>query len=375
MRVGKSLAELLAQVAAARFRLPGTRMPSEKIDQLGYIQALRACAVLAVVYYHWMGGKPFLEHGYLGVDLFFVISGFIMAASTQTSDGSPRYAGAFLFRRFTRVWPTYAILSCFVAATGIIPQEGMSVADRLLKSVLFVPQWQQQPTIPPGWSLPFEMAFYFIFAASLLFGRWRWLGLAGAMSIGLIVLPLAITGRFSFIVGPPFPVHGAWAYLAMLGSTAMWSFLLGAAAFLMASRDYSISRTTCLVSLAALAAVGFLTVPPGHTALAGLVFAGGTLLLALANNRQTFAVPQILIWIGNISYSLYLVHFPIKFVVIDNLFRFVSTDRELWVLFAVYITASLCLAAASRRWLELSLTSYLQQLHRRADIRSTQTIR
>lgn len=336
-------------------------MPRDRLG-LEYVQALRAIAALLVVYYHWEGGGPFLQYGYLGVDLFFVISGFIMAASTEKSDGSFRYASRFFVRRFTRVWPTYAVLSLIVFAFNIIPAPGDALT-RLTKSLLFFPMWTEQATLPQGWSLNFEVAFYSMLALSLLFGALRWLVLGTLMLLGLIGLPLLIGHAPSAFTSPPYSPDGLSAYAAMLSQPAMWSFLFGILARMITRNGLAISRPVCISIIAAVAAVAWLVYRdrvPGHDAIVGLMFAVIVMALALADNRRTFNVPRVLIYLGGISYSLYLVHLPIKSVVGVALFRFVSSEQQLWWLFAAYFAGSIACAAASKHLLETKLTDVVR---------------
>lgn len=154
---------------------------------LDFVQALRGIAALIVVVYHgarfispyfegW-GWRLFGSGGSMGVDLFFVISGFIMAYTTRHADGTPRYAYEFAVKRLARIWPAYVVASLlYVVSTrgwGWITAN----TDTVLETLTFVPLSFDTPTVihypslAVGWTLNYEMHFYFVFAVSLLCGR------------------------------------------------------------------------------------------------------------------------------------------------------------------------------------------------------------
>ncbi len=138
------------------------------------VQYLRAGAALLVVVFHilqWLDGG--FETGRAGVDVFFVISGFIIWRVTADSPQSP---GAFLWRRFSRVAPTYWLATLALTAIVLVwpsflpkvhPQLG-----HVLLSLAFIPHLDPMgypfPLLAPGWTLTYEAAFYLIFAACLL---------------------------------------------------------------------------------------------------------------------------------------------------------------------------------------------------------------
>jgi exopolysaccharide production protein ExoZ len=99
-----------------------------------------------------------------GVDIFFVISGFVMVQSTSGRDISPK---AFIAQRIQRIVPLYWI------ATAIMMMQVSGQWELKLKSLLFIPAMNPkinmvQPIVEPGWTLNYEMFFYGIFACSLL---------------------------------------------------------------------------------------------------------------------------------------------------------------------------------------------------------------
>jgi peptidoglycan/LPS O-acetylase OafA/YrhL len=164
------------------------------------IQALRAVAAFMVVCVHLqvlavMAGAPATatEAGNAGVDLFFVISGFIMVFTTGRKPQGPV---AFLASRLRRIAPLYWSVTLAVFAIArfapALIQNTPSDLHRLIDSLLFIPQLRPDGTMRPvvfvGWTLNFEMAFYVLFALGLLAAR-RWIGVlatVGALALAIL---------------------------------------------------------------------------------------------------------------------------------------------------------------------------------------------
>lgn len=151
-------------------------------QEINTIQYLRALAVVLVVWAHaseqltWISTHLPGSYGAVGVDIFFVISGFIMVYTTANKDISSLQ---FFSRRVKRIVPLYwfyTLLLFFVAL--LIPQVVRSVnpdSTHFLASLFFIPisspafpdsYW---PLLIPGWTLNYEMAFYALFAVALFF--------------------------------------------------------------------------------------------------------------------------------------------------------------------------------------------------------------
>ncbi len=130
------------------------------------IQFLRAVAALAVMFFH-IAGAPFTI-GAAGVDVFFVISGFVMGL---VADKSP--PGKFLRHRLFRIVPLYwavTFVMCLGALAGVFSTFTFTV-EHLWKSLLFVPyanaSGQVTPLVLVGWTLNMEIFFYLVFALGL----------------------------------------------------------------------------------------------------------------------------------------------------------------------------------------------------------------
>ena len=171
------------------------------------IQVLRCVAVMAVLILHsnfsieqGVYQVPFFsQFGWIGVRLFFVISGFIIAERIAFE----RSLGAFLFRRYMRVLPLYALITMVALLVSVAVGRGIFGTSRtdsggvydpepvayFLKSLFIVPQ-DPWPAFMVGWSLEYEVVFYFSFGiAYFLGGRGGALATMLAMSVAGVVFP------------------------------------------------------------------------------------------------------------------------------------------------------------------------------------------
>jgi exopolysaccharide production protein ExoZ len=161
------------------------------------IQILRALAALLVVFHHaryqirefevfFYGGIwPF---GQAGVDIFFVISGFIMWVTTHDRRTTPLQ---FMTNRIVRIVPLYWLLTLMVAAACLIAPSlfrGVVLTpEHVVKSLFFIPDFYPGmptriwPLLLPGWTLNYEMIFYVVFAVALLLPRHLMIPFTGAV--------------------------------------------------------------------------------------------------------------------------------------------------------------------------------------------------
>lgn len=158
------------------------------------IQHLRALAALSVALFHACQWSQIdFSIGAAGVDLFFVISGFVMWTVTAGRDVTP---AAFLRRRVIRVAPLYWLVTlALVAGALAVPQRFPEVeprADHVLLSLAFIqhmnPGGQPFPVLAPGWTLNYEAVFYLVFASTLILPVRRRIA---ALTMALAVLSLA----------------------------------------------------------------------------------------------------------------------------------------------------------------------------------------
>jgi len=287
---------------------------------------------MAVVLTHaqvFINGPRFLDIGErvfhnapAGVDVFFVISGFIMAHTTWRLVATPRAAGVFLAKRLIRLWPVYAVATASMfAITRGLPGIAFHPTDAQLRTALeFRPVDPHQaapfygyPLLHPGWTLVYEAWFYLLFAVSLLAGRWRWWALGALFATFLIVIPLATTGHVQSEAGVG---YGFGNYLCIATNPLVWEFLAGVVigAWYQQPPSMLLRDARILTSLAVLAAMLVVwqqgsDVREGH---GPLRWGAPAMLLvwslAMLDRVRRLRPPPWMTFLGDISFSLYLFH-------------------------------------------------------------------
>lgn len=287
------------------------------------LQVLRAVAALLVVLFHLrivegkLGAEGLLLPSALrfadgGVDLFFVISGFVMALITSGQFRSPTKAARFLGRRLWRVVPLYWLYTtAVVVLLAVLPgMVNTSYADQsILASYLLWPQ-AQLPLLTVGWTLIHEMYFYLVVtvAIAVLGARgFPWFLLAWGLLVagaqpgwGNIRAPWAQVASnamtLEFIAGALLGLY--WRRVP--DALARLALPLGAAGFVGA-----------LVILDRLAGPT-LALPYPYPILRTILFGSASALVVLGmvawERRYPDAMPRFLVLVGDSSYSLYLSH-------------------------------------------------------------------
>jgi len=283
------------------------------------LDALRGLSALAVVFYHLpVGGLA--PRGYLAVDLFFLMSGFVVAHAYEERLRSVWGVGRFLLARLKRLWPLYALgiglgVLCYQLAKEFAPQHGIVVPDMPLATivvlnVMFLPwtavtRWPMFPLNSPAWSLSVEMIgnlVYGIVARTVSDTTLKVLTALGALGLGMIVyrahsLDVGVDASnalggyvrfaFSFPLGVLFYRHHRASRLPRLH--VAWPFVLAAAACVFAG-------------LLPLEGVGDL--------IAVLVIFP-LLLLASLSREPAPRTAAAFAFVGALSYPLYIVHHPL----------------------------------------------------------------
>lgn len=305
--------------------------PKQPKLTINIIQALRAIAALLVVSTHvesmlldslptaqpWVSQFAGLRgFGGVGVDIFFVISGFIMVyvgVRYFRREGSLK---DFLFRRILRIYPIYWLVSLFLVATataktilGLISGKSFAASldfdlqwYRLLGALTLFPTYNDlgniQPILGVGWSLSYEVFFYFIFAL--------------AVGIGFRWAPVVVFSIFALLVFAPLPM-GTSTLSTFLRNPILLEFPLGMLigyAVVLGKRP---PRIVLLLSIV-LSLVGFLVSIilnfdyQYHYLHRGIPSALLVFGLVFWEIQYGLHIPKILVKLGDASYSIYLIH-------------------------------------------------------------------
>jgi peptidoglycan/LPS O-acetylase OafA/YrhL len=290
------------------------------------VQALRGAACLAVVLFHvaerelradptraWL--LPIGCFGYAGVDLFFVLSGFIITWVNRSHLGEPGRMAGYLGRRLWRVYPVY--WACWLLAlpvTWLAPTpywSGIHTVETVVRATLLVPPVTIYNVLPPAWTLFFEVTFYVAFAVFFVLPRRAFVPTLGAWAVLLILGPrlFARAHPSEFIASARCLLHPFVA-----------QFLLGCGIAEIVRRGWVVGGRTCLVA----GVVGFyvvgkvMTHNPAFASELGhrvLLFGGMACLTvygAAASELQARVLaPRWLQTVGDASYPIYLIHYPL----------------------------------------------------------------
>ncbi|MBX3398399.1 MAG: acyltransferase [Gemmataceae bacterium] len=289
---------------------------------LDNLQALRGVACLAVVLYHlgqWESGYG-LKHplfgvfrwfGYAGVDLFFVISGFIIAHSNKNRLGQSRALPTYLFRRFWRLYPLYWI--AFALGTALMAYPcGMDV--RALEwrgnAITWFGLWPGVHTIMPhAWTLAFELLFYLAFAALFLLPIRAGVGLLALW--GVAVLAVSISGYQS----PNRFVHTAtlpYVLEFLAGAALAWAYHRNRTDHYRPALALAFAWAVVAGLLVNKADSHWLVITPGPRILVfGLPAMLVVYALVAAEAHGRWRMPGWTKALGNASYSIYLMHMPV----------------------------------------------------------------
>lgn len=328
-------------------------LPQATPDKLDSVQMLRAIAALAVVFFH----IPLFRNGDWGVDIFFVISGFIMAMVTAQSGSH------FFTKRVIRVVPLYWLgtLGVFCVALLLPSLLDNTTADvpGLLKSLFFIPYQKGeyvQPLLYLGWTLNFEMFFYALFAISMAISHRHRLLICSSLLLTLVVLGHLVT--FDALLARFYTQQILLEFVLGMGCYAVYA---RTAAWRAAGPGNGARTALIVIGLAALVYMP-LSVSLAQSLGRGLAWGipASVIFLALVHGLSGVRLPAVLVLIGDASYSLYLFH-PYVLKVFNKVFHVFDTPGLLaYVMTPVSIALCCVVAICIYRCVELPMTHWLR---------------
>lgn len=343
--------------------------PSGQIES---IQALRAIAALLVVLGHAAHeteaigarvGLPAIDLSFMrwgiGVDIFFVISGFIMVHTSADLFGRPGAWRVFLTRRIARIVPLYWLLTSILLLGGLAVPQLLNVPlgdwQHILASYLFIPSLrggdETRPVMALGWTLNLEMFFYVLFAGAMLLPLRR-----GMAALTLVIGGLALAGML---------LQPEQVQLAFWTQQIILEFLFGCLLALLHRQGVSLPGPgAALLVVLGFAAMfrlhgleaGETTLPALRWGIPAAMIVGGAALYRGDPPRLAL----LLTGLGNASYSLYLFHpFALRPL------------REVWIRLVgeslpleIYISVAILVAAVAStllyRWVERPIGRWLR---------------
>jgi peptidoglycan/LPS O-acetylase OafA/YrhL len=327
------------------------------------LDAIRSCAAFMVFASHWStySGNEHKYHavyalGFPGVLIFFVLSGYVIAAATAKRETTvSAYAVARIARLYSVAVPILFLLPVMDAVMAIhypVAVHQMSESNgpllRIIVSLLFANWWWFAQIVPftdgPYWSLSFEAAYYVLWGFYLFGGKWRWPGIVVAsLIVGpkiLLLLPVWLAGALLFRNGLRLTRAGALVAIPL----AMICIAFG--------KFHNVLPADPWVEEASF---------PSHW-LRGFGFC---LAICSALTLSPFQTSGIWRWLADRSFTVYLLHYP--------LLKYISVLLGSWSLTTAggsvlaILTLAICLAVGSiieptRLWWRTRLTQLCAQL-------------
>lgn len=294
----------------------------------------------------------------LGVDIFFLISGFVMYYMMHDRFGQRGMASDFLRRRIIRVVPLYWLFTTLVLVLGLVMGTPLPSVARIVFSYLFLPgptcDLYCTPLFTLGWTLNYEMMFYAIFAIGLTFARPRGM----AVIVGTLLLLIAIA----------WPTPPDWRMLRFWGLPITLEFLMGMGVAHLFLRGRRLAAPVAWAMVVAGFALAIWLYQLRAFETWDRVLTGGVPALLIVSAAVLGLEPRArtrwILWLiagGNASYALYLSHpFAIHAVELFDARLSLSALHPMLFLGAI-VVAALIGAAIVHRAIEQPLLRLLNR--------------
>ena len=316
------------------------------------LDAFRGLAALAVVFYHYttrynyfyptnnMFGDFEFKYGYLGVNLFFIISGFVIYLTLDKCSK----LGEFAFKRMIRLYPAYiiAVVLTFTIVTlfGLSGQE-VGIKEAVI-NLSMLSGFVNVPYVDGAyWSLTIELTFYFIMA--LLF-FWKLLDKIEIVSL------LWLSIGFIHLIVPEFLFQNIQKYIELVGILNFCHlFIAGIMFYLLKANNHKKYYGILLLCVV----YEFLL---NGAFVGSIVLSFFILFYLIVLGKLQFLNHSALVFLGTISYSLYLVHQNIGYVII-NIMNSWNLTHPIYIVIPILI--SVLLASTITFKIEKPIQSYL----------------
>jgi exopolysaccharide production protein ExoZ len=325
--------------------------------ELKSLQILRAVAAISVVYYHVTASPNF---GSFGVDIFFVISGFVMAMIVTKGQSNFDFA----MHRLARIVPLYWALTTFLLLIAWLAPDVLNSTtanfQNYAKSLFFIPYFKEDGSLRPllavGWTLNYEMFFYLSIWLALLLTKRFFLQLSS-----MLILAAYVYGGY---------YAGDRLIATFFQNPQLLEFVMGMLAFKLWQLQAHIIIPTPVAIILGIGSYLFMALAETfETRLNGLVVYGLPSLLLLFSmlnleplfaNSQSSAI-RLCSSMGDASYATYLSHYYVVELVRKfgfQKYNMINPYTPMGV--AVIVLTSLLLGQLLYKWIDKPLTRYVK---------------
>lgn len=349
--------------------MAGSQRAGGHVQTILGIQVLRALAATAVAVSHFQfdlqrsfglgAALPPLGFGNAGVDLFFVISGFVMVYASEPLFGRRAGARRFFVRRLIRIVPIYwLVTTLYVVLAFTLPGRSDTYsAGSIVASYLFIPfprpDGIMQPVVGQGWTLNYEMLFYAVFALAIAAPRGR--------AVARVALALGAAVVLGALVRLPEP-------LAFWCDPMLLEFVFGMGLGLLWRAGVRLPRAVGLLLVLAGVTLAWLAPWPswGYSGLRFLAWgAPAAMIVAGVALADLAAAPRWrpLVLLGEASYALYLLHsIPVRAVLQGAAWAKLDVGAAPWIYLGLAIAGAIALALAVHLAFERPVTRALRRI-------------
>jgi exopolysaccharide production protein ExoZ len=331
------------------------------------IQIVRGLAALSVCCFHaryllnnnYKVGSLLFDNGYMGVQLFFIISGFIMAYITADFNldaiSSKTYSWQFLKNRLIRIVPMYYLFTMawilYMNQTNFF---SLSEIKILISSFLFLPS-ANLPIYFIGWTINYEIFFYLLFSVSLFFKQYRYLFLIAWFLISVILLPNVVT-LFGFTSLNTFPIYKFFTDFINL------YFLAGIIIYLLLQYISLSEKLVILLFVISSILFGFIYFSNIHYKIMEiLVFTIFMYsIISLPNLASKTKLKSFFLYLGQISFTIYLLH---NFIIdaVPSIIHFFEWKISNLIQFFIILCLTIIFSALIYELLEKRLLQYFKK--------------
>jgi exopolysaccharide production protein ExoZ len=281
--------------------------PESRPGKLLSLEVGRGLAAMAVVFHHaaiasdaFTSAKfqVWFEWGALGVDFFFVLSGFIIYFAHHNDPPGFKSAAAFLGKRLRRIYIPYLPIGIGMAlAYTYFPGISRGVHEWGWFSTLTLLPFGESPALSVAWTLVFEMIFYIAFLLFFFINRFTMVMVCWGIAV------IAVNGLGLLGAETAEPLKHLFSYLIL-------EFLAGMiVAHLFVKRQIPDWRLVLIASI--ILVTCYIAIPDVHRVVFGLALAPLVLLLAEWDRKKGWQYPKFMVLLGAASYAIYLIHNPV----------------------------------------------------------------